>query len=42
MVEKLRDDEVDTIFAKRDETLAAALDLLTWDSTVRTRPVLAA
>jgi hypothetical protein len=42
MVEKLRDDEVDAIFAKRDETLAAGLDLLTWDSTVRTRPVLAA
>lgn len=40
MVERLNDTEVEAIFAKRDETLAAGLDLLTWDSTVRTRPAL--
>lgn len=42
MVETLDDDQVAAIFAKRDETLAADLDLLTWDATVRTRPVLVA
>lgn len=41
MVERLNADEVDAIFAKRDEALAAGLDLLTWDDTVRERPVLA-
>lgn len=42
MVEKLTPDDVVAIFAKRDETQAAGLDLLTWDATVRTRPVLVA
>lgn len=42
MVERLNDAEVEAIFTKRDETLAAGLDLLTWDSTVRTRPLLVA
>ncbi len=40
MVERLSADEVAQVFAKRDETQAANLDLLTWDDTVRTRPVL--
>ncbi len=40
MVERLNATEVAQIFAKREETQAANLDLLTWDDTVRTRPVL--
>lgn len=42
MVERLTPTEVAEVFAKREETQAANLDLLTWDETVRTRPVLAA
>lgn len=38
MVERLTDAEVDAIFANRADSLAAGLDLLTWDSTVRQRP----
>lgn len=41
MVEKLDDDEVTAIFANRDAAMAEGLGLLTWDDTVRKRPVLA-
>lgn len=42
MVERLDQDEVDAIFANRDASMTEGLDLLTWDDTVRKRPVLVA
>ncbi|MBS1836471.1 MAG: hemerythrin domain-containing protein [Actinobacteria bacterium] len=42
MVERLDAADVAEIFAARERTLDADLDLLTWDDTVRTRPVLVA
>lgn len=42
MVELLDDDAVSAIFTKRAETLEADVDLLTWDTEIRTRPVLVA
>lgn len=40
MVERLSDDEVAAIFANRESSLAANVDLLTWDDTIRERPQL--
>ena len=38
MVERLPDDQIESIFATRERALAAGLDLLRWATDVRTRP----